>query len=132
LLPNSGSPRPLSRSAVEAGANFFLTNYAHSGPPGSTDFRQWMSTTMAQNGPDGQLLGTIIEAIGMAALSNIHYAPQLAAQSRFRYGPALMAPNRALRPPTNAFSDATLVTVILMSLYEVRAINYAASMFSSS
>ncbi|KAK1750325.1 hypothetical protein QBC47DRAFT_394514 [Echria macrotheca] len=119
LLPSSGLlPRPLSSSAVEAGANFFLATYAHSGPPGSTDFHQWMSTTMARDGPDGQLLGTIIEAIGMAALSNLHYAPQLAAQSRVRYGQALMAANRALRHPTHAFSDATLATVILMSLYE--------------
>lgn len=68
---------------------------------------------------DGHVLREAIEAVGMAGISNVSDAPDVASKSKRQYGRALASLNQALKDPTQALADTTLMAVILLGLYEV-------------
>lgn len=109
--------RPLSQPLSEVAANFYFCNYSYGGPPLSAGFYSWVARVYSVR---GHPLGSIIEAIGMAAISNIRYAPEVAAGARESYGRVLAATTKVLSAPAGAITDMTLMTVLLLGLYEVR------------
>ena len=68
--------------------------------------------------PDGGIRAAI-EAAGMAGISSISYASVVATKSKELYGQALAATNHALSDPAQSVTDRTLMTVILLGLFEV-------------
>lgn len=108
--------QPLSLSLSELAANFYFTHYSYGGPPLSSGFYSWVAGVYAeQNHP----LSAIIEAIGMSAISNTRFAPDIAACARRNYGRVLAATTMAIASPVGAVADTTLMAVLLLGLYEV-------------
>ncbi|KKK22788.1 hypothetical protein P175DRAFT_0483194 [Aspergillus ochraceoroseus IBT 24754] len=67
----------------------------------------------------GLAITTSINAVGLAALSNIHMSPQLMLTARQEYVKALAETNIVLSDQVLSRSNATLTAVMLLSMYEV-------------
>ncbi|KAL4739293.1 hypothetical protein BDV11DRAFT_170208 [Aspergillus similis] len=70
------------------------------------------------NTPSARAVTASINAVGLAALSNIHQSPQLLFTARQEYGSALAETNAALSDPMQATSDATVVAVSFLGIFE--------------
>lgn len=68
-----------------------------------------------------------VSSIGMAALAGIKNSPSLKLAARSEYVSALRYTNAALADATQATSDATLTSVVLLSQFEVRSIQLSPS-----
>jgi hypothetical protein len=108
----------LSQPITELAAQFFFVNYTCHDPPLSEGYHAWLTQAYHQDPPDSGLRAAI-QAAGMAGISNTSYAPQISSQSKAQYGRALNALKQALINPNQATADITLMTVILLGLFEV-------------
>lgn len=66
---------------------------------------------------DPQLTASM-KAVGLAGFSNIACAPELMKEARKSYMTALQLTNTALRSPVEAVKDSTLLSIMILSLYE--------------
>lgn len=113
------APTPaLSPSLEDRAAGFFFANYTTTGPPFSDTYQGWLIQTYLENRPDNKLR-VIVQAVGMAAMSNVLNAPDVAMQAKERYCRALQITNSALRDPSQVATDCTLMSILLLGLYEV-------------
>lgn len=101
----------------DVAAGFYFTNYTFVAPPLSTEYNEWLTEAYQNDRPSG-ILRSIIDAVGLAALANIYYAPQIATISKEKYCHALSSMRSALQDPVVAKEDTTFMTVILLGLYE--------------
>ncbi|KAF2095066.1 hypothetical protein NA57DRAFT_44915 [Rhizodiscina lignyota] len=109
--------RVLSQPVNEIGVQFFFSNYSCYEPPLSEAYHVWL-TNAYREAPANHALRAAIEAAGMAGISNTFYAPEVASRSKEKYGQALAATKQALCDPAEAVADTTLITVILLGLFE--------------
>jgi hypothetical protein len=65
-------------------------------------------------------LQTASKALGLASMSGMQGSLTLKRSAAESYGMALCATNDALRDPSLATTDSTLVAVMMLSTYEVR------------
>ena len=79
---------------------------------------QYLSTIYSDQ-PVGTPLRQAIAAIGLAGLSNFWKAPNIMAQANKAYATALQMVNVSLGDIEEAKSDQTVVTIMLLGLYEV-------------
>jgi hypothetical protein len=112
-------PYPLSHAVNDLGANFFFSKYIFDEPPFSNDYNMWLAQSYAEVSRH-RVLRAAIEAVGMAGLSNVSYAPRLESKSKQHYGEVLAAVKQALSDPVQATADTTFMAVLLLGLYEVR------------
>jgi hypothetical protein len=107
-------------SPADAGANFFFTNYSCAGPPtlDSDDCERWLASAYA-DGRSGDPLRLAIEAAGMAGLANVMHASQMAARAKEAYCRSLVAVKNALNNPETSTADATVMTIMVLGLFEV-------------
>lgn len=114
--PPATVPQPLSQSISEVAASFFFSKYyvcegvlegAH----------QWLARQYSEISPN-PALQAVIEAAGLAGISNVHHAPSLRSRSKQRYCLALRALKKSLDDPREAVADTTLMTVNLSGLFE--------------
>jgi hypothetical protein len=108
----------LSHPINEVGAHFFFAKYTCEDPPFSKEYNTWLTRVYWEDSPD-HALRAAIEAAGMAVISNIFYAPDIACKSKEQYGRALAAMKKALGDPVESLTDTTLMTVIILGLFEV-------------
>lgn len=106
----------LSQPIEELGGNFFFTNYTFDESPFSGDYHAWLVKSYFE---DGNVLRTAIQAVGMAGISNISPAPHITSRSRERYCKTLTTVQQALNNREEARTDATLMAIILLGLFEV-------------
>lgn len=59
-----------------------------------------------------------MRAVGLAGFANIITAPEVMAEARLHYMKALRLTNVALRSPTDATKDSTLLSIMILGLYE--------------
>ncbi|KAL4992322.1 hypothetical protein BDW68DRAFT_97667 [Aspergillus falconensis] len=71
------------------------------------------------NTPSARAVTASINAVGLAALSNIHQCPQLIRTARQEYVSALAETNAVLSDRMQATSNASLVAVTFLGLYEL-------------
>lgn len=120
--PTTSASLPVARSLslplLHCGASFFFAKYSLNERPFSDIYNEWLTRSYLNAGDD-HALRLVIEAVGTAAISNITHAPDVAATSRRHYGKALIAVKRALDDPVEAVSDATFMTIILLTMFEV-------------
>lgn len=109
---------PLSHPIDILGANFFFAKYTFNGPPFSSNFHDWLTQSYLENRPS-HVLRAVIEAVGMAAISNVSHAPHVASKSKKQYCKALTAMRQALNEPIQALADTTFMAAILLGLFEV-------------
>jgi len=75
--------------------------------------------TIYSDQPIGTPLRQAIAALGLAGLSNFWKAPHIMAQANKAYAMALQTVNVSLGNIEEAKSDQTVVTIMLLGLYEV-------------
>lgn len=109
-------PYPLESSITDRAATFFFANYVHSDPPFSEEYLQFLCQAYARSNP---ALTDVIEAVGLAGISNVFKAPEIMAKATQRYGRALTLTNNALGDPKEATTDATLMAIWFLGIYEV-------------
>lgn len=102
----------------EIAAHFFVANYVYDKPPLSEAYQLWL-TDIYLEASTNHTLRAAIEAVGLAAISNISYAPQVAVRSRYQYGRALAILKESLGDPAEAITDITLLTIILLGLFDL-------------
>lgn len=108
---------PFSQSTDDLAANFFFAKYLPKETLIAKNFHDWLGNTYLDN--TSSALSAIVQAIGMAGLSNIYPAAEIAVESQRRHHQALWGLKQALDDPIKVTSDETLTTVNLLSLYEV-------------
>lgn len=96
---------------------FFLTNYA-----GAADFPQggqfeWIPQLLSRPNIEGTLRESF-RALSLAIFANAAKSPAVMRKARIAYGSALEETNRALMSHEAAVKDSTLVSVILLGMYE--------------
>ncbi|TGJ81415.1 hypothetical protein E0Z10_g7358 [Xylaria hypoxylon] len=69
--------------------------------------------------PRNTAVNTALDAVGLAALSNIRLSPRTMLKAQREYTKALSQTNRALRDPIMCKADDTLAAVVLLGIYEV-------------
>ncbi|KAH8680288.1 hypothetical protein BGZ61DRAFT_456511 [Ilyonectria robusta] len=110
-----GISYPPSQPVNNLGASFFFTKYTFNEVPFCGDYHDWLTQSYFN---DGSVLQAAIEAVGMAGISNVSYAPYVASKAKEQYCKAVTAVNLALGDPVQAAADSTLMAVILLGLFE--------------
>ncbi|OQV01279.1 hypothetical protein CLAIMM_06663 isoform 2 [Cladophialophora immunda] len=110
---------PLSQSSNELGANFFFAKYSPNDGTSFSDYHAWLVKSYLEQRPNN-VLGKVIEAVGMAGLSNVFHAPHVKSQARAQYSAALISMQQALNDPAQAVSDSTFMALMLFAFFEVR------------
>ncbi|KAF6236414.1 hypothetical protein HO173_005506 [Letharia columbiana] len=105
-------PRSLSLPIEARATSFLLSNFIQ-----GSNF-EYLPSLYAPYSVREEHLSASIEAVGLASLSNQLRSLQVSKQGRKRYIHAIQATNTALRSPVRATEDSTLLSVLLLSLYE--------------
>jgi hypothetical protein len=113
---------PLSLPANDLGANFLFSNYIFNEPPFYSNYHTWVAQSYYESQPN-HVLRAVVEAVGMAGLSNVFHLPRVKSASKEQYYKALVGLKEALNDPTQVTADTTLLAVILLELLEVRQAN---------
>lgn len=110
--------RTLLPSLGERASCFFISNYVLESSNVSYGFMEYLPPLVGHQ--PGNILSTVIECLGLAAMSNLAWseAPGTVV-ARQKYGEALSMVNKALQTPHLVAEDQTLLSVILLGLYEV-------------
>lgn len=67
---------------------------------------------------NNQMISACIKAVGLASLANVRSEKQILIQARKEYVKSLRMVNNALRVPSEAVQDSTLLGVMLLSFFE--------------
>lgn len=105
-------------SANDQASCFFFTNYALENADKYKTVYEYLPTLYNDTHRASPLL-SIIHALGIAGLSSHRKAPELMSAARVRYDSALHLLASSLQDPVLAMADQTLISVLLMGLYEV-------------
>ncbi|ATY64652.1 hypothetical protein A9K55_004086 [Cordyceps militaris] len=108
---------PLSLPLDMIGLDFFLTHYVvhQSGP--SSGFLDYVVTILAREEGHELLEGAVL-AVGFAGLARTTKQTDLMCRSILMYTRTMERVNRALADPVAARRDSTIVTVLVLALYE--------------
>ena len=99
-------------------ARFFFAKYAINEPHSNGNYYDWLVESYLEPRTNN-VVRVVIDAIGMAGMSNVLNVPRLASLSKERYGEALAAMQSALVDPAQATADTTLMAMILLGMLEV-------------
>lgn len=69
--------------------------------------------------PRNTAVNTALDAVALAALSNVRLSPRTMLRAQQEYTAALTQTNRALMDPIMCKTDDTLAAVVLLGIYEV-------------
>ena len=97
---------------------YFFYNFVSQDPSSLQTYSHVMPTVYRQSS-SFNALPNIIEAIGLAGVSNVKQAPQLMAAAGVKYARALRAITASIQDSKEASTDQTLITVMLLGLFEV-------------
>ena len=104
-------PRSLSQPLEARATSFFLSKYVQ-----GSSF-EYLPGLYSPSGQEEHLSASI-EAVGLASLANELCSTEVHKESKARYIRAIQAINTALRCPVSATKDSTLVSVLLLGLFE--------------
>ena len=109
----------LSESIETQATCFFFRNYVWEDSQSSKGFFDYLPRIFGRNETMGSALTDAIMSLGMVGLSNTKHASEIMIPATEKYHSALRATNSALRDVEQAKADQTLITVMLLGLYEV-------------
>lgn len=120
----SQSPQSLSSpgSVEDQAVCFFFRTYR---APQSTEHHQSLYAylpVLYSVEPSDHILNCIIPAIGLGGLAHRRNDPGLLLAADAAYSKALRRTNHALQIPERASADQTLISVMLLGLYEARQV----------
>ncbi len=113
-----GAPRGLSVPLEDQSAYYFFHNFVSNDPTTLTAYSHVLPTLYGQKS-SFSTLPKIIDAIGLAGISNMKHAPELMVAAGQKYARVLRAINASIQDPKEASTDQTLIAVMLLSLFEV-------------
>jgi hypothetical protein len=109
--------RPLLLPTIEERAkNLFVSRHVV-GTPSTIPIFDYMQKYYSGN-PSYTHLGITIRAVSLAYLANELFAPEILQIARRRYSSALLLTNKALGCARTAVQNTTLLTVLLLHLFE--------------
>ncbi|TAQ91109.1 hypothetical protein B7494_g534 [Chlorociboria aeruginascens] len=117
----------LSTSAEEQATSFFFRNYVLDDK--ATKHFEYLLDVYS-NEIIGNALSETIMALGMAGLSNFWRDPKIMVNAQCKYNSALRLISSRLRDIEEAKADQTLISVMLLGLYETNTCNGPQSMKS--
>ena len=104
-------PRSLPQPVEARATSFFLSKYVQ-----GSSF-EYLPGLYSPSGQEEHLSASV-EAVGLASLANELCSVEVHKESEARYIRAIQATNAALRCPVSATKDCTLVSVLLLGLFE--------------
>ncbi|KAJ5494240.1 hypothetical protein N7463_010327 [Penicillium fimorum] len=110
--------RPFSLPLVIIGLDFFLSHYVvrQSGP--SSGFFDYVPAMLAQDDGGNEMLEGAILAVGFSGLARTTSQADLLTRSMMMYTRTMERVNLALADPQAARRDSTIVSVLVLALYE--------------
>lgn len=117
-LDEGGAPSPRRIPAYpvqELAKGYIFSNYMAGGPRGG----HMPYLVPLINDPRNSAVNAALNAVGLAALSNIRLAPQMMLKARREYTTALSQTNRALKDSVMSKRDDILAAVLLLGMFEV-------------
>ncbi|MCJ1393147.1 hypothetical protein MMC18_006019 [Xylographa bjoerkii] len=125
------TPPPALSIPIESQAMcYFFRNYVCEDSRFSKGFFDYLPSIFGSNGAVGSALTDAVVSLGMVGLSNTKNASEIMIHANERYNLALRATNSALRDEEDAKADQTLITVMLLGLYETNTCTSPRSMRS--
>ena len=112
-------PRALSVPIESQAMCYFFRNYVCEESRPSTGYFDYLPSIIGNNVAVGSALIDAVISLGMVGLSNAKHASEIMIPAKERYSLALQATNSSLRDEEHAKADQTLITVMLLGLYEV-------------
>lgn len=117
LLPSTRSLSPsLGPIVLDFAISSFFSNHVVDLGVSSRNFIDQLQASSSPNAEQG--LVTSIKAVGLAQVSNAMGAPEIMNQAIKHYVAAVRLINAALQSPVIATKDITLLTVMILSLFE--------------
>ena len=115
------SPRSLVISLEDQACSFFFHHYVTEGATPPTSFPAFLPKLFNQPalGSVANPLPEIVTAVGMAGISNMQNSPAGMIATRQKHTNSLRALNAALRDPSMASTDATMMAIMLLGTFEV-------------
>lgn len=115
--PIRNLPVPLEYEAT----CYFFHNFVCDDPSSrySTNAYAQMMPTLYREDSSFGVLPKIVDAIGLAGISNVKHSPELMAAAGRKYAGVLRAINASIQDSKKATTDQTLIAVILLGLFEV-------------
>jgi hypothetical protein len=107
----------MQTSVEEYGLTSFVTNFVSS-PAGPSQGHFSFIPDLLFTGASDDMLTASLSAVGLAVLANTTKSNQLMAQARKEYTTALRRINTALESPEEAIKDSTLLSVMIVALFE--------------
>ena len=104
-------PRSLSQPLEARATSFFLSKYVQ-----GSSF-EYLPGLYSPSGQEEHLSASV-EAVGLASLANELDSTEVHKESKARYIRAIQATNVALRCSVSAIKDCTLISVLLLGLFE--------------
>lgn len=111
LSPRRGPAYPVQ----ELAKGYLFSHYMSGGPRGGHMSYLIPLVTDSRN----SAVNAALNAVGLAALSNIRLAPQMMLKARREYTTALSQTNHALKDAVLSKRDDTLAAVVLLGMFEV-------------
>ncbi|PYI14005.1 hypothetical protein BO99DRAFT_345999 [Aspergillus violaceofuscus CBS 115571] len=109
--------QPMPTPIIDQGITYVLTYHVGSARRSVSGHLSFLPSLLQQE-PSPAVMASI-NAMGLAALGNIHGNPHLTRAARQQYTIALSETNTALQDTITAKSDATLAAVLVLGLYEI-------------
>lgn len=110
----------MTPSVSELGFNFFLVNFVAT-PTGPSHGHFPAVSYLCQNNGLDDTLKASITAAGLAGYANSIKSSRLVAQARREYATSLQKINAALRSPSEAVKDSTLLSILIVAIFETIA-----------
>jgi hypothetical protein len=115
------TPESLTREIVpsieDQALGFFIGNYVARPSLVPRGQFEWVTELLGQTAPE-EILKFSVNAASLAGFANATKNPVIMQQAQAAYGSALRLTNNALRVKETAVKDSTLISVILLGLYE--------------
>jgi hypothetical protein len=117
--PESLLSASLGNSAEDQATCFFFQNYVLKGNEFSRGQYDYLSDIYGSE-EVGSGLADTVTSLGMVGLANFWRAPNIMATAHAKYHSALRTVSAQLRDVDQAKSDQTLISIMLLGLYEVQ------------
>ncbi|MCJ1403600.1 hypothetical protein MMC11_006823 [Xylographa trunciseda] len=125
------TPPPTLSVPIESQAMcYFFRNYVCEDSRFSRGYFDYLPSIFSSNGAVGSAITDAVISLGMVGLSNTKNASDIMISAKERYNSAIRATNSALRDVEAAKADQTLITVMLLGLYETNTCSSPRSMQS--
>lgn len=107
----------ITPSIEDQAFGFFISNHVSMPTQVPRGQYEWVLEALNQPGCE-QVLRDSVNAASLAGLANTTKNPVIMAKAHTAYGSALRMTNKALRAKETAVKDSTLISVIMLGLYE--------------